>query len=137
MGLHQFLRKQTETSISRKSNTSGENAVVPSESQDGASIPVFSETLAIGSSSSEPDTTLTLSFKHSNSSAFQCYNNQNEHCKSSISQEANHSAPRFEHWSSELYPSYKTNLFKEPELKGPGTGFQHASSSGFKPFRRL
>ncbi|XP_024031169.1 AP2-like ethylene-responsive transcription factor PLT1 [Morus notabilis] len=139
LSFHNFIDKQTETGFSGNANTLSETPVISSAgsgSQHGALVPFLSEIASLELEfPREHNGSLAMGFQHSNSSAFQSYK-QMEPRQTSILQEADTLLPEFELWSSNLYPPYMSQLFKEQELKGLGSGFQHASSSCFKPFRQ-
>lgn len=139
LSFHNFIGKQTETGFSRNANTLSETPVIASAgsgSQHGAFVPFLSEIASMELEfPREHNGSLAMGFQHSNSSAFQSYK-QMEPGETSILQEADTLLPEFELWSSNLYPPYMSQLFKEQELQGLGSGFQHASSSCFKPFRQ-
>ena len=134
---HNFLGKQAETNFSGHMNTSRENPVTSSAGspfQHGPFIPIFPETIPMGYSA-EPQRSLVLSFQHSNSSPFQSYE-EKKPCESSVAQEANNPVPVFKIPGSNVHLPYETKLFKEKDLHGLQSGFQHASSSCFKPFKK-
>ncbi|PON58115.1 AP2/ERF transcription factor [Parasponia andersonii] len=135
---HGFLGKQAETGFSGNINSLRGNPVIApagSEFQHGNKIPFSPETVSIGSSR-ELRTSWDLGFKHSNSSAFQSYE-QAKPRESLVLQEANNQSPAFKILGFDVYLPYKTNLFEEKDLQCLPGGFQHASSSCFKPFKKL
>ncbi|KAL5545557.1 hypothetical protein UlMin_005244 [Ulmus minor] len=101
--LHCFGKQKEPESFSRNTNPPKESLV-----------------LDLGPSS-EPDTTLSLGFEHSNSSAFQSYNQTNNNPVSDLS-----------FLNLNLHPTNNADLFEEEELNG--FGFHHSNSSCFKPY---
>lgn len=134
---HNFLGKQAETGFSGYIKTLRENPVAGpagSEFQHGTFTPFFQETISMGCLS-EPQTSLDSNFQHTNSSAFHCYE-EAKPCKPSVLQEANNLPPDFKILGFGVYLPYKANLFKEKDLECLQSGFQHASSSCFKPYKK-
>lgn len=110
---------------------------VSSENSSGGSVPnpCFSrESTIIRPLLGGPvDTSLSLGFKHSGSSAFQFYEPEDYQPRDTSN---NFLAPGFELWRPNLNPSYETSLFQDYGQEHGAVGFQHASSSCFQPFTR-
>ena len=133
-----FLGKQAETDFTGNIGALSKTPVTApagSESQHGALIPFLSE-IASMEFPTGFDGSLAMGFQHSNSSVFRSYKHS-EPLEPPTLQEADTPLLNCELWSSNVYPPYMSELFQEQELKGIGSGFgfQHASSSCFKPFR--
>lgn len=139
MNYRHLLGKHKGTGFSRKMNMSNEKRVSTSASSSeivDRKVGACSFLQGVISSIESSRISTSLGFKHSNSSAFQSYK-QTSQSESSIMQEAKNPSSIFQLLSShDSIPPYNLNSSHEEQELRVRFGFQHASSSCFKPFKK-